>query len=57
MTDSNYSKPELEVDEGYADYLADLAEQATDEYERRDAAQEATQAQLQTEERVVNGNI
>ena len=52
MTDSNYSKPELEVDEGYADYLADLAEQATDEYERRADAREATQTQLKTEERV-----
>ena len=52
MTDSNYSNAEVEVDEDYADYVADLAEQATDEYERREAAQEATQAQLQTEERV-----
>ena len=34
MTDSNYSNPEVEVDEDYADYIADLAEQATDEYER-----------------------
>ena len=52
MTDSNYSKPELEVDEGYADYLAGLAEQATDEYERREDAREAAQAQLETDERV-----
>jgi len=52
MTDSNYSNPEVEVDEDYVNYLADLAEQATDEYERREDAQEAAQAQLETDERV-----
>jgi len=52
MTDSNYSKPEITVDEDYANYLAGLAEQASDEYERRRDAQEATQAQVQADERV-----
>ena len=47
MTDSNYSNAEVNVDLEYADYLADQAEQAADEYERRRDAQEAAQTQLE----------
>ena len=52
MTDSNYSNAEVNVDLEYADYLADQAEQAADEYERRRDAQEAAQTQLEKEEKV-----
>ena len=52
MTDSNYSGAEINVDLEYADYLADEAEQAQDEYERARDAQEASQSQLQQQERV-----
>ena len=52
MTDSNYSSAELEVDLDEADYIADAANNAADEYERALEAQEAAQSQLQQQEQV-----
>ena len=52
MTDSNYSSAELEVDLDEADYIADAANNAADEYERALEAQEKSQAQLQQQEQV-----
>ena len=39
MTDSNYSSAELEVDLDEADYIADAANNAADEYQRALEAQ------------------
>ena len=52
MTDSNYSSAELEVDLDEADYIADAANNAADEYQRALEAQEAAQSQLQQQEQV-----
>ena len=45
MTDSNYSSAELEVDLDEADYIADAANNAADEYERALEAQDKPQAE------------
>ena len=52
MTDSNYSKPEIEVDLDQLDYVADSANQAADEYQRALERQRDSQSQLETKERV-----
>ena len=49
MTDSNYSSAELEVDLDEADYIANAANNAADEYQRALEAQEKAQAQLSQE--------
>ena len=47
MTDSNYSSAELEVDLDEADYIADRANQAADEYQRALERQQESQGQLE----------
>ena len=50
MTDSNYSSAEINIDPEYADYLADQAEQAQDEYERDRDFREKSQSTLQQQD-------
>jgi len=52
MTDSNYSGAEINVNLEYADYLADEAEQAQEEYEQARDLRKESQSTLQQEKRV-----
>ena len=52
MTDSNYSSVDINIDPEYADYLANQASAAQDEYERDREIREKAQSTLQQQDRV-----